>query len=259
MEPFIIFQANSHKTLTTEYNGVHRVKDKSNFKALLCALRVLCGIRLGIMPNPNTSKIIKELQRLYRDTRCFLHYKTPFQLTCAVILSAQCTDERVNIVAPELFKVFPTAEKMAAAKQRDVEKLIKSTGFYHNKAKNLIGFAQGLIGLYGGKLPKTIAELTQLPGVGRKTANVVLGEIHEISEGITVDTHVTRLSNRLGWTKHQDAVKIEQDLMKIIPKEEWLHFSHRLIQHGRKVCDARKPLCSVCTLAKWCPSADKFN
>jgi endonuclease III len=207
------------------------------------------------MSNPNTAKIIKELQRLYPDTRCFLHYKTPFQLLCAVILSAQCTDARVNIVAPELYKVFPTPEKMAKAKLTDIEKIIKSTGFYHNKAKNLLGAAQALLGLYKGKMPKTIAEMLEIPGVGRKTANVVLGEIHGISEGITVDTHVTRLSNRLGWTKHQDAVKIERDLMDIVPPEEWIHFSHRLIQHGRKVCDARNPHCEVCTLAKWCPSA----
>lgn len=206
------------------------------------------------MPNPNTTKIIKELQRLYPDTRCFLHYKTPFQLLCAVILSAQCTDERVNIVAPELFKAFPTPEKLAKARNKEVEKIIKSTGFYRNKAKNLIGAAQALMGLYQGKMPRTIGEMVKIPGVGRKTANVVLGEVYGISEGITVDTHVTRLSNRLGWTRHQDAAKIEQDLMRIIPKEEWLHFSHRLIQHGRKVCDARKPLCQVCTLAKWCPS-----
>ena len=211
------------------------------------------------MSNSNTSKIIKELQRLYPDTRCFLHYKTPFQLLCAVILSAQCTDERVNIVAPELFKVFPTPEKLAKAKTKDVEKLVKSTGFYHNKAKNLMGAAQALLALYKGKMPKTIEEMVEIPGVGRKTANVVLGEVYGISEGITVDTHVTRLSNRLGWTKHQDAVKIEQDLMKIVPKEEWLYFSHRLIQHGRKVCDARRPLCSVCTLAKWCPSAERIK
>ena len=206
------------------------------------------------MTNPNTSKIIKELQRLYPDTRCFLHYKTPFQLLCAVILSAQCTDERVNIVAPELFKVFPNPKKLAKAKTKDVEKLIKSTGFYHNKAKNLMGAAQAMLALYKGKMPKTIEEMVEIPGVGRKTANVVLGEVYGISEGITVDTHVTRLSNRLGWTMHQDAVKIERDLMKIVPKEEWLHFSHRLIQHGRKVCDARRPLCCSCTLAKWCPS-----
>jgi len=207
------------------------------------------------MPNPHTAKIIKELQRLYPDTRCFLHYKTPFQLLCAVILSAQCTDARVNIVVPDLFKVFPTPEKMAKAKLQDIEKLIKSTGFYHNKAKNLLGAAQALLALYKGKMPKTIEEMLEIPGVGRKTANVVLGEVYGISVGITVDTHVTRLSNRLGWTKHQDAVKIERDLMEIVPRDEWLHFSHRLIQHGRKVCDARKPLCGVCTLAKWCPSA----
>jgi endonuclease-3 len=211
------------------------------------------------MANPNSSKIIKELQRLYPDTRCFLHYKTPFQLLCAVILSAQCTDERVNMVAPELFKVFPTPEKLAKAKTKDLERIIKSTGFYHNKAKNLMGAAQALLALYKGKMPKTIQEMLEIPGVGRKTANVVLGEVYGISEGITVDTHVTRLSHRLGWTKHQDAVKIEQDLMKIVPKDEWLHFSHRLIQHGRKVCDARKPLCSVCTLSKWCPSSHKFK
>src|ERR1700722_12892198 len=177
------------------------------------------------MSNPHTDKIIKELQRLYPDTRCFLHYKTPFQLLCAVILSAQCTDARVNIVAPELFKVFPTPEKLAKAKLKEIETIIKSTGFYHNKAKNLLGAAQALLGLYKGKMPKTIAEMLEIPGVGRKTANVVLGEIHGISEGITVDTHVTRLSNRLGWTKHQDAVKIERDLMDIVPPEEWIHFS----------------------------------
>jgi endonuclease-3 len=210
------------------------------------------------MPNRNTPKIIQELKRLYPDVRCFLHYKTPFQLLCSVILSAQCTDARVNIVAPELFKVFPTPEKMAAAKLKDVEKIIKSTGFYHNKAKNLIGCAQTLLGDFGGKIPKTIEEFIKIPGVGRKTANVVLGEVYGISEGITVDTHVTRLSNRLGFTKHQDAKKIEQDLIKIIPKDEWLTISHRLIQHGRKVCDARKPLCGVCTLAKWCPSSKKY-
>ena len=207
------------------------------------------------MPNAHTSKIIKELKRLYPDTRCFLHYKSPFQLLCSVILSAQCTDERVNMVAPGLFKVFPTPEKLAKAKNKDVERLVKSTGFYKNKTKNLIGAAQVLLSLYQGKMPKTIGEMVKIPGVGRKTANVVLGEIYGISEGITVDTHVIRLSNRFGWTKHQDAVKIERDLMKLIPKEEWLLITHRMIQHGRKVCDARKPLCGICTLAKWCPSA----
>jgi len=166
----------------------------------------------------NFPKVLKELKRLYPDVRCFLHYKTPFQLLCSVILSAQCTDERVNLVAPELFKVFPTPEKLAAAKQKDVEKIIHSTGFYKNKAKNLIGCAQALMAHHGGKLPQTMEELIQIPGVGRKTANVVLGEVYGISVGITVDTHVMRLSNRLGWTKHQDAVKIEQDLIKIVPK-----------------------------------------
>ncbi len=208
--------------------------------------------------NSNFLRVLKELKRLYPDVRCFLHYKTPFQLLCSVILSAQCTDERVNIVTPELFKVFPTPEKLAPAKQKDVEKIIHSTGFYKNKAKNLIGCAQALLAHHGGNLPKTMEELILIPGVGRKTANVVLGEVYGISVGITVDTHVTRLSNRLGWTKHQDAVKIERDLVKIVPKEEWLTISHRLIQHGRKVCDARKPLCSICTLAKICPSSKMY-
>lgn len=162
------------------------------------------------------------------------------------------------MVAPGLFKVFPTPEKLSHANQKDVEELIQSTGFYHNKAKNLLGAAKELLSIYGGKMPKTIDEMLKIPGVGRKTANVVLGEIYGIAEGITVDTHVIRLSNRLGFTKHQEAEKIEQDLMEIIPKEEWIPFSHRLIQHGRKICDARKPLCSVCTLAKWCPSAGNF-
>ncbi len=210
-----------------------------------------------MIPNPNTKKIIKELKRIYTDTRCFLRYGSPFQLLCAVILSAQCTDERVNIVAPDLFKAFPAPEKLAKAKLKDVEKIIKSTGFYHNKAKNLIGCAQALLGLYKGKMPKTIDEMVKIPGVGRKTANVVLGEIYCIGEGITVDTHVARLSKRMGFTKHEDPVKIERDLMEIIPKDEWIDISHRLIQHGRKVCDARKPLCAVCTLSKWCPSATK--
>ena len=206
------------------------------------------------MPNPNTPKIIKELQRLYPDTRAFLRYKTPFHLLCSVILSAQCTDERVNMVAPNLFKVYPTPEKLAKAGIKDVEKIIKSTGFYHNKAKSLSGAAQALLGLYKGRMPKTIGEMVKIPGVGRKTANVVLGYVYGIAEGIVVDTHVIRLSNRLGLTRHQDPVKIEQDLMGIIPKKEWIPFSHRLIQHGRKVCDARNPLCRICTLSRWCPS-----
>ncbi len=206
------------------------------------------------MNNRNFPKILAELKRLYPDVRCFLHYTTPFQLLCAVILSAQCTDERVNLVAPGLWKAFPTPEKMAQAKLSEIEKLIKSTGFYHNKAKNLKGCAQTLLADFGGKIPQTIEEFVTVPGVGRKTANVVLGEVYGISEGVTVDTHVTRLSNRLGLTKHQDAVKIERDLIRLVPKDEWLTISHRLIQHGRKVCDARKPLCGTCTLAKWCPT-----
>ena len=207
------------------------------------------------MVNQHFPKILTELKKLYPDVRCFLHYETPFQLLCAVILSAQCTDERVNLVAPGLWKKYPTPEKMAKANVKDLEKVIHSTGFYHNKAKNLIGCAQVLLGEFAGNIPKSIDEFVKVPGVGRKTANVVLGEVYGIAQGVTVDAHVNRLSNRLGLSKQSDPVKIEQDLMKTVPKNEWIHFSHRLIQHGRKVCDARKPLCGACTLAKWCPSA----
>jgi len=231
--------------------------DKRRKKIILSLFIGVHHCSRNFMPNPNTLKIIQELKRLYPDTRSFLKYQTPFQYLCAVILSAQCTDARVNRVAPGLHNAFPTPEKMAKARMKDVEKIIQSTGFYHNKAKNLVACAKFLLSEYGGKMPETIAEMVRIPGVGRKTANVVLGQIYGVAEGITVDTHVIRLSNRLGLTKHQDAVKIERDLMRIIPKEEWIPFSHRLIQHGRKVCNARKPLCNECTLAKWCPSAPK--
>jgi endonuclease III len=163
----------------------------------------------------------------------------------------------VNKVAPELWKKYPTPEKMAKARMPDLEKVIKSTGFYHNKAKSLVGCAKALISDFGGKIPKDIDEFVKVPGVGRKTANVVLGEVYGIAQGITVDTHVVRLSGRLGFTKEKDPVKIEQDLMRIVPKDDRITFSHRLIQHGRKICDARKPLCGACALAPWCPSRGK--
>jgi len=198
------------------------------------------------------------LKRLYPDTRAFLRHETPFQLLCAVILSAQCTDARVNLVAPHLWKKYPTPERLAKAKPRDVEKIIQSTGFYRHKTKNLIGCAQTLVRDFGGDIPKTIEDFVKVPGVGRKTANVVLGEVFGASQGITVDTHVIRLSNRLGLTKEKDPEKIERDLMKVVPKADWITFPHRLIQHGRKVCHARNPLCGVCPLAEWCPSKSEF-
>jgi len=202
-----------------------------------------------------TPKIIKELARLYPDTRAFLKHEKPFHFVWAVILSAQCTDATVNTVTPALFKAYPTVDRMAKARLKDVEKLVFKTGFYHNKAKNLIAFSKALKEIHKGKVPGTIEELVALPGVGRKTANVVLAHLFGKAEGVVVDTHVIRLSNRLGFTREQDPGRIEQDLMRALPKEQWIPFSHRLIQHGRAVCDAKKPKCAECTLSKWCPSA----
>ena len=203
--------------------------------------------------------ILPILKRMYPDARCSLDFKTPLQLLVATILSAQCTDERVNIVTKELFKKYPTAAAYAAAQQEAIEKDIQSTGFFRNKAKSLRGMAAALVERHGGKVPQTMEELTQLAGVGRKTANVVLGNAYGKSVGVTVDTHVTRVSNRLALTKHAvDAVKIEQDLMKVVPQEDWTMFSHLLIHHGRAICQARKPKCEICPLLTHCPAGQKF-
>ncbi len=199
--------------------------------------------------------IIRILFKEYPHDQTALHYRDPFQLLVAVILSAQCTDVRVNMVTPQLFSRFSTPHNFAKAHVKELESLIHSTGFYHNKAKNIIGCAQALLERHQGVVPETMEELFQLPGVGRKTANVVLGEAFGKIEGVVVDTHVARLSNRLGFTTEQDAVKIEHDLMPLIPKKKWFHFSHALIFHGRKICSARKPLCSTCSLHKFCPSS----
>jgi endonuclease-3 len=184
-----------------------------------------------------------------------LDHEGPFQLLVATILSAQCTDVRVNLVTPALFRKYPDAQSLAAAKQEDVEDLIRSTGFFRNKAKNLIAAAQALVGLHHGEVPRDLEPLTHLPGVGRKTANVVLGNAYGIEAGIVVDTHVARLSKRLGLTKHTDPVKIEKDLVKVIPQDNWTLWSHLLIWHGRRRCMARNPNCPNCELKNLCPSA----
>ncbi len=203
--------------------------------------------------------ILPILERTYPDAKCSLDFKSPLQLIVATILSAQCTDERVNIVTKNLFKKYPTAAAYAAAPQEKLEKDIQSTGFFRNKAKSLRGMAAALIERHGGKVPQTMDELTQLAGVGRKTANVVLGNAYGKNVGVTVDTHVTRVSNRLALTKHAiDAVKIEQDLMKVVPQDDWTMFSHLLIHHGRTICQARKPKCDVCPLLPHCPAGQKF-
>jgi endonuclease III len=201
------------------------------------------------------AKIFRRLAKAYPDARCALDHRNAFELLCATILSAQCTDARVNLVTPILFGRYPTPEALARADQADVEEIVRSTGFFRNKAKSLIGMAQALVAEHGGEVPRTMEELRVLPGVGRKTANVILGNAYGINEGITVDTHVTRLSGLLGLTGHEDPVKIEQDLMPLFPRDHWALLSHLLIFHGRQVCIARRPRCADCVLADLCPSA----
>jgi len=200
-------------------------------------------------------EILTRLRAAYPDARCALDHRGAFELLCATILSAQCTDARVNLVTPVLFGRYPTPEALAGAKQTDVEEIIRSTGFFRNKARSLIGMAQALVADYGGEVPRTMEQLQSLPGVGRKTANVILGSAYGINAGITVDTHVTRLSRLLGLTRHADPVKIEQDLMALFPRDQWALLSHLLIFHGRQICVARRPRCHDCVLSDLCPSS----
>ena len=201
------------------------------------------------------TSLYDQLATAYPDARCALDHRNAFELLVATILSAQCTDKRVNMVTPALFARYPDAHALAKAKQEDVEEIIRSTGFFRNKATNLIAMAHALVERHGGEVPCDMDALTKLPGVGRKTANVVLGNAFSINEGIVVDTHVTRLSRRLGLTTEEDAVKIEGALIPLFPRERWTMLSHLLIEHGRQVCDARKPRCTDCALATGCPSA----
>ena len=198
-------------------------------------------------------KIVRGLAKTYPDAECALHHDSPFQLLVATILSAQCTDERVNAVTPKLFKKYPTPAELAASKQKDVEKIIHSLGFFRAKATNLRGMAQKLVDDYDGEFPRDLDDMVALPGVGRKTANVLLGTAFGIASGVVVDTHVKRISGLLGLTESKNPVQIERDLMKVLPKQEWVQFSHRMIHHGRQVCIARRPNCKECTLLKWCP------
>jgi endonuclease-3 len=199
--------------------------------------------------------LLERLLAQYPDAHCALDFSNPFELLCATILSAQCTDKRVNIVTPALFVRYPNANALAAARQEDVEELVKSTGFFRSKAKSLIGMATGLVERHGGQVPADMESLVVLPGVGRKTANVILGNAFGRNDGIVVDTHVGRLSNRLALTSQSDAVKIEQALVPLFPQEHWTMLSHLLIEHGRQVCEARSPKCGACFLADVCPSA----
>jgi len=203
-----------------------------------------------------TAEITARLRREYPDTHTALHFTNAFELLVATVLSAQCTDQRVNAVTPELFRRFPTARALAGATLPELEELVRTTGFYRNKARAIQALAQALTADHGGEVPPRMDDLRALPGVGRKTANVVLGNAFGLNEGVVVDTHVQRLSGRLGLTRETDPEKIERDLMALVPREDWTVFSHLLIDHGRKVCKARKPACAVCAVADLCPSAE---
>ncbi len=202
--------------------------------------------------------VLRILARLYPDARISLDFQNPFQLYVATVLSAQCTDERVNQVTPALFARFPDARAMAAAAREEIEELVRATGFFRNKARSLHGAAQRIEAEFGGELPGTMEALLTLPGVGRKTANVILGNAFG-TPGITVDTHVRRLAQRLGFTRQTDPVKIEFELMALAPRRQWTDLSHRLIWHGRRVCKARKPLCSECALLPHCPHGQRLQ
>lgn len=213
-------------------------------------------LRKGIEPK-RVAEILKRLQAAYPKAECALHHSNAWELMVATILSAQCTDVRVNKVTPDLFKKYPTPKDFAAVAPEVLAQDIRSTGFFNNKAKSIVGAAKKLLGDFQGKVPRTMAELLTIPGVARKTANVVLGTAFGIAEGVVVDTHVHRISRRLDLTKQDTPEKIEQDLMQILPKAEWVNFSHRIIWHGRQVCVARSPKCGECNLENLCYAKDK--
>ena len=198
-------------------------------------------------------RVVRQLKKDYPDAECALDFETPFQLLIATILSAQCTDARVNIVTKELFAKYPTPEAMAAAPVATLETIIQSTGFFRNKAKNIHAASRAIADKHNGEVPIDLAELVSLPGVGRKTANVVLGTAFGIPSGVVVDTHVGRLTRRLGLTEKVGPVKVEEEMMEIVPQKEWIDFSHRLIHHGRAICVARRPKCEICHFLKFCP------
>lgn len=197
-------------------------------------------------------RIVESLFAAHPDAHCALRHRSPYQLIVATILSAQCTDKMVNSVMPDLVKHYPNASRLAAAAPSELERIIRPTGFYRSKGRSLRGMAAALVERHGGQVPKTMEELTRLPGVGRKTANVILGEAFGVP-GIVVDTHVSRLARRMGLTRHQDAVKIEHDLMGLVPEADWTRFSHAMIFHGRRICDARNPKCEMCPIHPDCP------
>jgi len=216
------------------------------------------GRNTGLELDPKRiEELLKRLQAAYPNAECALHHRNAWELLVATILSAQCTDARVNMVTPSLFRKFPTPAAFAGASLPAIEEEIRSTGFYHNKAKSISGAAKRVVSEFGGKVPEAMPELLTLPGVARKTANVVLGVAFKKAEGIVVDTHVLRLSHRLGLTRAEDPKKVEEDLMRIIPRNHWIAFSHEMIHHGRQICIARKPKCAECPLETLCNAPDK--
>jgi endonuclease-3 len=225
---------------------------------------ILCGLPKAVL-KPKTSaerqarvkKILATLDKMYPGATCALHHSNAWELLVATILSAQCTDKRVNEVTPGLFRKYPTIQDFASVNQAELAQDIRSTGFFNNKSKSLIGAAKKILNDYGGEVPRTIEELLHVPGAARKTANVVLGTAFGIASGIVVDTHITRIARRLDLTKQSDPVKIEKDLMKIIPKEKWILFAHQIILHGRALCVARNPRCAECALDPICYAKDK--
>jgi endonuclease-3 len=230
-------------------------------RAIAASEPVAAKKKAGKTRNPmapvRIAAILDALRKTYPGVVCALHHRSAWELTVATILSAQCTDVRVNLVTPALFKAFPTPKAMAAASLPELEELIRTTGFFRNKAKSIQGAARIVVDEFGGKVPQTMEEILRLPGVARKTGNVVLGSWFKISSGVVVDTHVLRISRRLELTQATTPEKVEQDLMKILPQDRWIDFSHEIIHHGRQVCVARKPRCVDCTLEKLCNSSDK--
>jgi endonuclease III len=215
----------------------------------------LVKLKKGERLNAHATQVLARLREAHPDAHCELDHETPLQLLMATILSAQCTDKRVNMVTPLLFRTYPSALALANAQQEELEQIIRSTGFFRNKAKSLIALGKALVERHNGEVPCSMEDLVKLPGVGRKTANVILGNAFNRNEGVVVDTHVGRLSLRLGLSKQKDPVKVEQDLMPLFPRDDWAMVAHVLIFHGRRVCDARTPKCDICTVNEICPSS----
>jgi endonuclease III len=246
----------SKKPAKSASNAAKKVAPKAKSTAKVKPSARPKGPGLELAPE-RIAELLRRLRAAYPDAECALHHTNAWELLVATILSAQCTDARVNMVTPSLFRKFPTPAAFAQASLPAIEEEIRSTGFYHNKAKSISGAAKRVVSDFAGKVPQTMEELLTLPGVARKTGNVVLGVAFKKAEGVVVDTHVLRLSHRLGLTRAEDPKRVEEDLMRVIPKDRWIAFSHEMIHHGRQICVARKPKCVDCPLESLCNAPDK--